>query len=32
LLDLRNCKFSQEKKELLRKKLQYMNLLLWLNL
>ena len=28
LLDLRNCKFSQEKKELLRKKLQYMNLLL----
>ena len=28
LLDLRNCKFSQEKKELLRKKLEYMNLLL----
>ena len=28
LLDLRNSKFSQEKKELLRKKLQYMNLLL----
>ena len=28
LLDLRNCNFSQEEKELLRKKLQYMNLLL----
>ena len=24
LLDLRNCNFSQEEKELLRKKLQYM--------
>ena len=28
LLDLRNCNFSKEEKELLRKKLQYMNLLL----
>jgi hypothetical protein len=28
LLDLRNCNFSQEEKELLKKKLQYMNLLL----
>ena len=28
LLDLRNCNFFKEEKELLRKKLQYMNLLL----
>ena len=28
LFDLQNCNFSQEEKELLRKKLQYMNLLL----
>ena len=29
LFDLQNCNFSQEEKDLLRKKLQYMNLLLW---
>jgi hypothetical protein len=28
LFDLRNCNFSQEEKELLSKKLQYMNLVL----
>ena len=29
LFDLQNCNFSQEEKDLLRKKLQYMNLVLW---
>lgn len=30
--DLRNCNFSKEEKELLKKKLQYMKLLLWFKL
>ena len=32
LFDLQDCNFSQEEKDLLRKKLQYMNLVLWLKI